>query len=81
MTCLSIVTSPRLRWLNDTSRTRSWAFAAATIADARSTLSASGFSDSTCTPASSAARATGACSAVGVAMLITSRPAVSIISW
>ncbi len=40
-------------------------------------LSASGFSDSTCTPASSAAMAIGACSVVGAAMLSTSRSAAA----
>ena len=69
--------SPRRRWLNATSSTRSAARAAATISVASSTVRAIGFSHRTWSPRSNAASAIRACRNVGTAMLTTSSPSVS----
>ena len=69
MIFFSALTSPRRRWLNDTSSTRSVASAAVDHRPALAAFSAIGFSDSTCSPASRAATTTGRCSVVGVATL------------
>ena len=74
-------TGPRCRWLKEMSSTRSLARAASAIDRAEVNDSAIGFSDRTWIPASSAAMAIGACSAVGVATLITSRsPSVIMVA-
>ena len=72
-TRLSVWMSPRWRWLNATSSTRPAARAAR---DHRARpprrVRAIGFSDSTCSPRSSAATVIGACRNVGTATLTTS---------
>ena len=75
ITDFSAVTSPRRRWLKDTSSTRPARRAASTIEAATSPVWAIGFSVSTCTPASSAAIAISAWRKVGVAIETTSSSA------
>ena len=64
--------SPRRRWLKRRPGRARRARAAATIASASADVRAIGFSDSTCSPRSSAAIAIGACRNVGTATLTAS---------